>query len=289
MGYFFNILILGGLFSILSISLNIACGYAGILSLAHAAFYGIGAYTVGLLTVKAGMPFWPAFLLGGIFSAILGLLIGIPTLRLKGDYLLIATLGFGEIFRNSLINWDSLTEGSRGITAIPPASFFGFQLATDQTFLFLLLTVIVLCIVTSYLVKNSPMGQILFAISEDEDGVSALGRNTTYFKVVTMAISAFWAGIAGGLYATYVGYISPNLFTINESILIFTMVLLGGLRSIGGSILGAFVLVALPEVMRFIGLPNTIAAVARQMIYGSLLIVIMYFRPQGLLGTLKLR
>ena len=134
MGYFFNILILGGLFSILSISLNIACGYAGILSLAHAAFYGIGAYTVGLLTVKAGMPFWPAFLLGGVFSALLGLLIGIPTLRLKGDYLLIATLGFGEIFRDSLINLDSLTEGSRGITAIPPASLFGFQLATDQTF-----------------------------------------------------------------------------------------------------------------------------------------------------------
>lgn len=289
MGYFFNILILGGLFSILSVSLNIACGYAGILSLAHAAFYGIGAYTVGLLTVKAGMPFWPAFLLGGIFSALLGLLIGIPTLRLKGDYLLIATLGFGEIFRNSLINWDGLTEGPRGITTIPPASLFGFQLATDQTFLFLLLTVIVLCIVSSYLVKNSPMGQILFAISEDEDGVSALGRNTTYFKVLTMALSAFWAGIAGGLYATYVGYISPNLFTINESILIFTMVLLGGLRSIGGSILGAFVLVALPEVMRFIGLPNTIAAVARQMIYGGLLIVIMYFRPQGLLGTLRLR
>ena len=289
MGYFFNILILGGLFSILSVSLNIACGYAGILSLAHAAFYGIGAYTVGLLTVKAGMPFWPAFLLGGIFSALLGLLIGIPTLRLKGDYLLIATLGFGEIFRNSLINWDSLTEGSRGITAIPPASLFGFQLATDQTFLFLLLTVIVLCIIISYLIKNSPMGQILFAISEDEDGVSALGRNTTYFKVMTMALSAFWAGIAGGLYATYMGYISPNLFTINESILIFTMVLLGGLRSIRGSILGAFVLVALPEVMRFIGLPNTIAAVARQMIYGGLLIVIMYFRPQGLLGTLRLR
>jgi len=119
--------------------------------------------------------------------------------------------------------------------------------------------------------------------------VSALGRNTTYFKVVTMALSAFWAGIAGGLYASYVGYISPNLFTINESILIFTMVLLGGLRSIGGSILGAFVLVALPEVMRFIGLPNTIAAVVRQMIYGGLLIVIMYFRPQGLLGTLRLR
>jgi branched-chain amino acid transport system permease protein len=289
MGYFFNILIMGGLFSILSVSLNIACGYAGILSLAHAAFYGIGAYTVGLLTVKAGMPFWPAFLLGGVFSAFLGLLIGIPTLRLKGDYLLIATLGFGEIFRNSLINWDSLTEGPRGITSIPTAGLFGFQFTTDQTFLLLLLTVIVLCAVSSYLVKNSPMGQVLFAISEDEDGVSALGRNTTYFKVVTMALSAFWAGIAGGLYASYVGYISPNLFTINESILIFTMVLLGGLRSIGGSILGAFVLVALPEVMRFIGLPNTIAAVVRQMIYGGLLIVIMYFRPQGLLGTLRLR
>jgi len=287
--YLLHIIILVGFFSILSVSLNIACGYAGILSLAHAAFYGIGAYAVGLLTAKAGVPFWPAFLLGSIISCLFGLLVAIPTLRLKGDYLLIATLGFGEIFRNSLINWDALTEGPRGITAIPPATLFGFRLATDQSFFLLLFACIVLCVGTSYLLKSSPFGQVLFAIAEDEDGVTALGRNPVRFKVLTMGISAFWAGVAGGLYAVYVGYISPNIFSINESILIFTMVLLGGLRSIRGSILGAFVLIALPEIMRFVGLPNNIAAVVRQMIYGALLVLIMYFRPQGFLGTIRLR
>jgi len=289
MGYFLNILIMGGIFSILAVSLDIACGYAGILSLAHAAFYGIGAYTVGLLTVKAGCSFWLAFILGGLMAGLCGLVIGIPTLRLKGDYLIIATLGFGEIFGNSLTNFENLTEGPRGITGIPAASVFGWQCNTDAAFIFLLLAVWTICVGSIYLIKNSPFGLLLFAIAEDEDAVAALGRNPTYFKVIAMGLSSFWAGIAGGLYASYIGYISPNLFTINESILIFTMVLVGGLRSIRGAVLGAFVLVALPEVMRFIGLPNTVAAVIRQMAYGVLLIVIMYFRPQGLLGTAKLR
>ncbi|MBM4305211.1 MAG: branched-chain amino acid ABC transporter permease [Deltaproteobacteria bacterium] len=289
MGYLFNILILGGLFSILSVSLNIACGYTGILSLAHASFYGVGAYTVGLLTTKMGVPFWTAFLLGGVFAGICGLLIGIPTLRLKGDYFLIATLGFGEIFSKSLINWDTLTEGARGITNIPPIQILGIRFDTDFSFFFFLLLIWIICVGSIYLIEKSPFGQILFSIAEDEDGVAALGRNPTYFKVLAMGLSAFWAGIAGGLYASYVGYINPNLFTINESILIFTMVLLGGLRSIHGVILGAFVLVALPELMRFIGLPGPFAAVIRQMIYGMLLILIMYFRPRGLLGRVKLR
>jgi branched-chain amino acid transport system permease protein len=289
LGYLFNILILVGFFSILSVSLNIVCGNAGILSLAHASFYGIGAYTVGLLTTKLGVPFWTAFLIGGIFAGFCGLLIGIPTLRLRGDYFLIATLGFGEIFTNSLINWDKLTEGARGIPGIPPLQILGMSFDTDLSFLLLLLLVWIICVGSAYLIENSPFGQILFAIAEDEDGVVALGRNPTYFKILAMGLSAFWAGIAGGLYASYVGYINPNLFTINESILVFTMVLLGGLRSIHGVVLGAFALVALPEIMRFIGLPSTIAAVVRQMIYGMLLILIMYFRPHGFFGKVRLR
>ncbi len=289
MGYFLNILIIGGIFSILSVSLDIACGYVGILSLAHAVFYGIGAYTVGLLTVKAGYSFWPALILSGVLAGCCGLFIGIPTLRLKGDYLIMATLGFGVIFGNSLVNFGSLTGGPRGVTNIPAANILGLHCNTDITFLVLLLTVWTICIGSIYLIKNSPLGQVLFAIAEDEEGVAALGRNPTYFKVLAMVVSAFWAGIAGGLYASYIGYISPNLFTINASILIFTMVLLGGLRSIGGAIAGAFLLVTLPEVMRFIGLPNTVAAVIRQMTYGALLILIMYFRPQGLSGMMKLR
>lgn len=289
MGYFLNILIMGGIFSILSVSLDIICGYAGILSLAHAAFYGIGAYTFGLLTVKVALPFWPAFVLTGLVSALVGLFLGIPTLRLKGDYLIIATLGFGEIFGNFLVNYDSLTEGPRGITGIPGASILGLQCNTDMTFVLFLTAILFVCVASTHLLKSSPFGQLLFAIAEDEDGVAALGRNPARSKIAAMGLSAFWAGIAGGLYASYIGYISPNLFTINESILIFTMVLLGGLRSISGATLGAFILVSLPEVMRFIGMPNTVAAVIRQMIFGLLLILIMYFRPQGLLGTVKLR
>jgi branched-chain amino acid transport system permease protein len=289
MGYFLNILIMGGIFSILSISLDIICGYAGILSLAHAAFYGIGAYTFGLLTVKVALPFWPAFILAGLVSALIGLSLGIPTLRLKGDYLIIATLGFGEIFGNFLVNCDSLTEGPRGITGITSASIFGLQCNTDMRFLLLLTAILLLCVIGTHLLKSSPFGQVLFAVAEDEEGVAAMGRNPARFKIVAMGLSAFWAGIAGGLYASYIGYISPNLFTINESILIFTMVLLGGLRSIGGAMLGALVLVSLPEIMRFIGMPGTVAAVIRQMIFGVVLILIMYFRPQGLLGTVKLR
>ena len=288
MSYLLNILILGGLFSILSISLNIA-GYAGILSLAHAAFYGIGAYTVALLTVKAGVPFWPAFLLAGIFSSLCGCLIGIPTLRLKGDYLLIATLGFSEIFNNILVNLDSITEGPRGITAIAPARFFGLILDSDLKFLVLLATICALCAASSYRIKKSPFGQVLYAIAEDEDGVAAMGRNPSLFKVKAIAFSTFWAGLAGGLYAVYTGYINPTLFSLNESIMILSMILLGGLRSIRGAVIGAFVLVSLPELMRFIGFSGVNAALFRQMLYGALLILIMYVRPQGLLGTVKLR
>jgi branched-chain amino acid transport system permease protein len=289
MGYLLNLVIMGGLFSILAISLNIAAGFVNILSLAQAAFYGIGAYTLALLTAKAGFPFWFGLLLGGVAAALCAVLLGFPTLRLHGDYFLIATLGFGEIFYNTLINWDSLTEGPRGITAIPSAAILGLRFSGDLAFLALVVAVLLLCLVTAALVKYSPLGQVLFAIAEDETGVAALGRNPTSFKILAMGLSAFWAGIAGGLLAAYLGYISPNLFTINDSILIFTMVLLGGLRSIRGAVLGAFVLVALPEVMRFLGFPTPIAAFLRQMVYGVVLILIMYLRPQGLLGTVKLR
>lgn len=289
MGYLLNIVIISGVFSILTVSLNTLSGFSGILSLAHAAFFGIGAYTLALLTTKLGMSYWLAFISGGLLAAFFGVLIGLPTLRLKGDYLLIATLGFGEIYTNIMTNFDLLTEGARGITGIPSPSIFRLQFDSDGTFLILLLMISGLCVTCAYLIKKSPFGAILFAISEDEDGVASLGRNVTKFKVTSIVFSAFWAGIAGAFYASYVGYINPNLFTINESILIFTMVLLGGLGSIPGSIIGAVILVVLPEAMRFIGLPNTEAAVIRQLMYGLLLILIMYFRPQGLLGTVKLK
>lgn len=280
---------MGGIFSILSVSLNIACGYAGILSLAQAAFFGVGAYTIALLTVKLAVPFWLAFFLGGILAAFLGILMGFPTLRMRGDYFLMATLGFGEIFTNTLVNSDSLTGGARGVTGIPPASFGGLLLNDDFMFAGLLAVICFLCIGSAYLIKISPLGEVFFAVSEDEEAVAAMGRNPAFFKVLAMSLSAFWAGIAGGLYASYVGFISPNLFTINESILVFTMVLLGGLRSVRGAVLGPFILVTLPEIMRFLGFPPHIAAVARQMLYGFSLVLLMYLRPQGVIGSVKFK
>jgi branched-chain amino acid transport system permease protein len=280
---------MSGIFSILAVSLNIACGYAGVLSLAQAAFYGIGAYAVGLLTTKLGWSFMPAFLLGGVLATCCGLVLAVPTLRLRGDYFLMATLGFGEIFSNVLVNWDRLTEGSRGLTSIPPATILGINFGSHLGFIGLLAVVLLFCILSAYLIKTSPLGQVFFAVAEDEAALATLGRNPFAYKILAMALSAFWAGLAGGLYATYLGFISPSLFSINESILIFTMVLFGGLRSIAGAVAGAFTLIVLPEIMRFIGFPTATAALVRQMFYGALLIGIMYLRPQGLLGSLRLR
>lgn len=289
MGYYLsNILILGCFYSILAISLNMAGGYAGVLSLSHAAFYGIGAYSVALLTVKTGVPFWPALMFGAFLAALSGCLVGIPTLRLKGDYLLIATLGFGEIFKNTLVNADTITEGPRGITAIPSPEVFSLPIKSDHNYLLLLLFVLLLCACSGFFIKKSPFGQVLFAIAEDEDGVAALGRNPSVFKLTIIGVSTFWAGVAGGLYAGWSGYINPSQFSINESIMILSMVLLGGLRSTGGAIIGAFSLVSLPEILRFVGFPDGDSALLRQMFYGALLVAVMYIRPRGLMGTVKL-
>lgn len=286
--YLINILIFVAIYAILTISLNIICGYTGIFSVAHAAFFGIGAYVAGLLAVKIGLPFWFTALVGIVAAGLMGALLGIPTLRLRGDYMLIATLGFGEIFRSILVNWDKVTGGSSGVKRIPSPQFLSISFASDKSYLLLVLFFLGVTILISWFIENSPFGQVLFSIAEDEDAAAAFGRNPMKYKVLAMTIGSALAGLAGTLYTGYTSFISPNTFTLSESILVLAMMIIGGMGSILGCFIGAAVLVSFPEVLRFIGLPTPSAMVFRQMIYGLALVIIMLLRPRGLLGKIRL-
>ena len=286
MAYIEQIVILALVYGILTVSLNIVCGYAGLFSLAQAAFFGIGAYTSAILLTHFHSPFLLSLASGSVLAALGGVLIGIPTLRLKGDYLLIATLGFGEILQSIFKN-GQLTGGSGGISNIPSPIFFGYAIDTDMKYIVILGLCLAAVIYFAWSLKNSPMGTLLRAISFDEILVSSLGRNPYKYKIVAFVTSAVIAGSCGAIYASYITYISPNNFVLSESILIFSMMIFGGVGSIAGSLLGSTALVLLPELLRFVGLPTEVAANLRQMLYGVLLITIMHVRPKGLMGEFK--
>jgi branched-chain amino acid transport system permease protein len=282
MAYIEHLLILICIYIILSVSLNLIVGFTGILNIGHAAFFGIGAYTSALLMLS-GFPFIMGFLGGAIVAAFFGLLIGIPSLRLRGDYLAIATLGFGEIIRSLMKNWTSLTRGPLGLPGIPKASFI-IPFNTPLTFLILAAIVALITIAIVSKMVNSPFGRVLRSIREDEIAAQALGKNTSNYKLTALIIGAGFAGIAGSLYAHYITFIDPSTFTLTETILMLCMVVLGGMASIQGSIIGAIIIILIPEPLRFIHMPSHIIAATRQMIYAALLIVLMLYRPQGIIG-----
>lgn len=284
MEYLLHILILIGIYTILSVSLNLLVGYTGILSIAHAAFYGVGAYVAALMALKLQTPFLLNLFLAVIASGIFGALVGIPSLRLRDDYFVIATFAFQIITFSILNNLVEFTGGPLGLPGIPQPNIFGFEITTHVEFLIL---VIILAGVTFWIsnkIVKSPFGRLLKAIREDEIFVRAAGRNVSLAKVKVFVIGASLASIAGVVYATYITYIDPTSFTIMESIFIISIVIIGGSANLKGSIVGAAVLVALPELLRFIGLPNSIAANIRQILYGALLVIFMLWRPQGFLG-----
>ncbi len=288
MDYIYHILVIACVYSILTISLNFVVGVTGILSLAHAAFYGIGAYISVLLTMKYNVPFLGGLLAGGLFSSMIGAIIGLPFLRIRGDYLFMATLGFCEIVRSVFNNWTPVTGGAIGMVNIPTPFPISSTISFSLIYFLFALTLLSIMVVFSWRMEYSPFGRILKAIREDEDAVGAIGKNTIRYKIIAFAIGAFWAGIAGSLYAHFTTYIAPSNFTLTESILIFAMMVLGGTGRISGAIIGSVILVILPEILRFVGLPATIAAPARQLFYGFLLIITMITRPQGLVGKIAL-
>ena len=285
--YIIHLLILIGIFSILTISLNLAMGYAGLLNIGHIAFYGVGAYTSALLAVNLEMSFWPSLVIAGLIAAIFGLILSIPTWKLRGDYLALATLGFAIIIESVFKNWVSLTRGPLGISGIPKPTLFGFAFSSLASYLLL---VIVFVLITYFIIQRlgkSPFGSVLKAIREDETIAKALGKNTFKYKTMALVVSAFFAGIAGALYAHYITFIDPTSFSVLESILIISMLIVGGLANNLGAILGAATLILLPEPLRFLGLPSSMVGALRQIIYALLLVYLVVKRPRGILGEFR--
>jgi branched-chain amino acid transport system permease protein len=289
MAYFLHILILINIYIIIAISLNLIAGYTGILSIAHAAFYGVGAYAAALLAVNYGAPFLLNLVAAMIVAGAVAAVVAFPSLRIHDDYLVIATFGFQMILFSIFNNWVGLTRGPLGIPGIPQPKIFGIAITSHVGFLILTGLLALAVYLFARRLVNSPFGRVLKAIREDEVFAQALGKNVIRYKILVFVIGGALAAIAGTLYAHYVTFIDPTSFTILESIFMISIVIVGGAGSLTGSIVGAAVLIVIPEMLRFLGMPNAIAANMRQIIYGALLVVMMMFRPKGLVGEYELK
>ncbi|WP_066501396.1 branched-chain amino acid ABC transporter permease [Abyssisolibacter fermentans] len=273
-----RILTMIGMYVILSLSLNLITGYTGQVSIGHAGFCAIGAYTSALISLNFGLNFFITALLGALVAGIFGLLLGLPTLRLSGTYLTIATLGFGEVIRMVILNWESLTNGPLGITKIQRPVFFGIELTSLNGGLFYLVWVLVfITTVIIYRIIRSKMGRALMAIREDELVATLMGIKTTNLKVYAFIISAFFAGLGGSFYAHMIRYIDPNTFTFDTSIMIISIVIFGGMGTIRGMFLGSALLISFPEALRFL-------QEYRFVVFGLILVLMIRYRPQGILG-----
>jgi len=287
MNYLLHIGIMISIYLILSLSLNLPVGYTGLLSLAHAAFYGIGAYAVTFFMMQAGINFFVAIILAIILSAILSLFVSYPSIRLRGDYFILASFAFQIIVFTILYNWISLTRGPYGIADIPRPNILWMRFDNLYKFLFLSggMALGVLFIVKR--LYASSFGLVLKAIREDELSAISIGKNVNKFKIFAFAISSGIAAVAGGLFAVYMSYIDPTSFTLDESIFILSIVVIGGSGNLKGPIIGTLLMILLPEGLRFLGIPASIAPNVRQIIYAIVLIMLMRFRPQGLAGEYK--
>jgi branched-chain amino acid transport system permease protein len=286
--YLVHLAILSSIFAILAVSLDLVMGYTGLLSVTHAAFYGIGAYVVALLLKGFGFNFFVALIVVIVFTMLVALLIGLVLSKFKTDYYALASLGFNVIVYAIFLNWQSVTRGPLGIPGIPRPEMFGFSLS--ENIAFLILSVVLLGIIygTARFLVNSSFGRVLTAIREDEEAVSVFGYHTPSYKLVIFTVAAGMAAVGGALFATYITFIDPSSFTINESIFVLAIVILGGAGSLRGPLLGAIILVLLPEALRFVGFPSDIAAQMRQVIYGLILVGLMLYRPQGIFGKYRL-
>ncbi|MGE5089446.1 MAG: ABC transporter permease subunit [Candidatus Levyibacteriota bacterium] len=299
------------LYCFLALGLNIVVGFAGLLDLGYIAFYGVGAYVYALLASPhfgIHLPFWAILPMGAALACVFGVLLGTPTLKLRGDYLAIVTLGFGEIVRiflNNLSQPFNLTNGPQGITLIDPFRIDGFSFATQQQLLghalsppikyyYFLLAVLLLVIVVNLRLQNSRIGRAWEAIREDEIAARAMGINTRNMKLLAFAMGASFGGIAGGMFSAMQGFISPESFVLVESIMVLSMVVLGGMGNIFGVVIGALLLSYVPEVLRYTVGPAQQAVfgraiiepeVFRMLLFGLALVLMMLFRPAGILPS----
>lgn len=272
------------IYSILSSSLNIIAGYTGILSICQAAFYGIGAYTIAIMALKFQTPVPLNFTIAIVLSAVFSMVISVPSIRIRDDYFVITTFAFQIIIFSIMKNWVSLTGGPMGLPGIPDLELLGVHFSDKASFLGLISFIAVIIHIIILKIVRSPIGRILRSIREDEIFTASVGKNVVFYKIQIFIISSSMAALGGGLYAYYFNFVDPSSFTLMESIFILSIVIIGGSGSLLGPVAGAVFLVLLPELLRFTGLPSSIAANIRQILYGALLVVFMMWRPQGFLG-----
>ena len=280
-----NIMTTALMYIILGLGLNIVIGLGGMLHLGYAAFYMIGAYTYAILNQNFGVNFWIALPLGAVFSMIFGILLGFPVLRLKGDYLAIVTLGFAEIVRIVMENWNDFSSGPSGIANIPRPGFFGIKLSLQQATIYIYMITLALVIFTIFVVRrleNSRLGRAWEAMREDAIASESMGVNITTTKLTAFALGVFWAGMVGVIFAAKTTFVNPASFTLLESVLILCIIVLGGMGSTSGVIVGAFMIVLLPEYLRAF-------SEYRMLIYGAILVLMMVFRPNGIIQKVRKR
>ena len=278
-----NIMVTALMYVVLGLGLNIVVGVAGLLDLGYVAFYAVGAYSYALLHLHFGLGFWTVLPIGGMLAASFGILLGFPVLRLRGDYLAIVTLGFGEIIRLILENWNEFSHGPSGISSIPRPGFFGIHLNLDESITYLYYLMILMVIFTIFVVnrlQNSRIGRAWFALREDEIACQAMGIDKTKTKLTAFALGAFWAGMVGVIFAAKTTFVNPASFTFLESAIILCIVVLGGMGSIVGVIIAALILILLPEYLRAF-------SDYRMLVFGAVLVIMMVFRPQGIVANIR--
>lgn len=290
MEYILHIGIMINIYILLVLSANLPIGMANLLTLGQAAFYGIGAYISAFFLLQFNLPFVVVALAVMLLTGLFSYLVSFASIKLKGDYFVLATLGFQMIVYTVLYNWTDVTHGPYGVPGIPSVKLLGIWSISGVWGYFFLTTVV--SVLAGYLfktIKYSPYGRVLRALRNDEHSVAAMGRNPVAFKSWAFFLSAAFSGLAGLIYASYVSYIDPTSFTLDESIFIISALFIGGTGNVRGPVFGALFVVVLPEVLRFVGMPDAIAANMRQIIYGLALIIIMYFRPQGVWGETEIK
>lgn len=288
MNYALHLLVMIGIYLPLAYSLNLTVGFSGLLSVAHAAFYGIGAYAFTLLLT--GAHFHPLLALAAavLLTGLIALGSGTISLRFRGDLFLFVTLGFQMIVFVILYNWVDLTRGPYGIPGIPRPVFFGTVVRTPMQYAGLAVVMNAILLPMIFALYRSPFGKTLKALRENETAAAALGINPKRLFLQAFALSAAFAAVSGAFYASYVTYIDPTSFTLKESIFIAAILLLGGSGNRVGPLIGVVVMLLLPEGLRFVGLPDAMAYNLREIIYGLLLVVLMYLRPQGIAGEYRM-
>ncbi len=288
MPYVIHLTTLFAIYAIAALGLNLVVGYTGLLSVAHAAFFGIGAYASTLMMTQLGFGFFGALTLGILITGTIAITIGLVLSRFHGDYYALASLGFNVITWSILLNWETLTRGPLGIPGISRPNIFGFPITSNLLFLGLALVILAIAFLIAHGIANSSLGRALQAIREDELALSVFGYRTSHYKLFIFVAGAMIAALAGALFAPFLSFIDPSAFTVNDSIFMLAIIIVGGLGNLRASLLGAALMVLLPEAMRFLGFPTSIAGQMRQVVYGLILVLLMLFRPQGLLGKYKL-